>query len=180
MNCASSLFPNRIILFFLPISTFMYLWRFIFSQDQSAYFAAAKQADRSWEYINRSQILECRNWGWGCAVSFLEIHNLDIRYSVVYTGIVLEKILMGSPMYRCLSTVMCRCATPCCPATFSLAWTRYEGHHHLYWPLNPTLRLRLIRNDRSNVRGQSVYSWRMQITIIQLAVKTWKQRKRSA
>ncbi len=30
--------------------------------DRDAYFVAAKQADRSWEYINRSQMHECRNW----------------------------------------------------------------------------------------------------------------------
>ncbi len=35
------------------------------TQDWSAYLAEAKQADRSWEYINRSQIQylhECGNW----------------------------------------------------------------------------------------------------------------------
>jgi hypothetical protein len=36
--------------------------RFIYSQDRSTYFAAAKKADLSWEYINRSQIHECRDW----------------------------------------------------------------------------------------------------------------------
>ncbi len=36
--------------------------QFIYSQDQSGYFAAAKLVDRSWEYINRSQIIhECGN-----------------------------------------------------------------------------------------------------------------------
>ncbi len=34
--------------------------RFIFSHDRSTYFAPAKLADRSWEYINRSQIHDCR------------------------------------------------------------------------------------------------------------------------
>jgi hypothetical protein len=32
--------------------------RFIYSQDRSTYFAAAKLADRSWEFINRSQIYD--------------------------------------------------------------------------------------------------------------------------
>ncbi len=36
--------------------------QFINSHDRSAYFAAAKYTDRSWENINRSQIFECRNW----------------------------------------------------------------------------------------------------------------------
>ncbi len=35
--------------------------RFIYSQDRSTYFPAAEQADRSWKYINLSQIYECRN-----------------------------------------------------------------------------------------------------------------------
>ncbi len=32
--------------------------RFIYSQDRSTYFPAAEYADRSWEYINRSQTRE--------------------------------------------------------------------------------------------------------------------------
>jgi hypothetical protein len=47
--------------------------RFIYYNDWSAYFAAAKLADRSREYINRSQIHECRNGERGCAVAFLGI-----------------------------------------------------------------------------------------------------------
>jgi hypothetical protein len=35
------------------------------------------------EYINRSQIHECRNWERGRAVSFLGKRNSDFRYSVV-------------------------------------------------------------------------------------------------
>ncbi len=35
---------------------------FIYSQNQSAYLAIAKFADRSWEYINHLQIYECGNW----------------------------------------------------------------------------------------------------------------------
>jgi hypothetical protein len=36
--------------------------RFIYSHHQSAYSAAGKYVDRSWEYINRSQTHECGNW----------------------------------------------------------------------------------------------------------------------
>ncbi len=36
--------------------------RFIYSQDRSTYLATEKQTDRSWKYINLSQIYECRNW----------------------------------------------------------------------------------------------------------------------
>jgi hypothetical protein len=34
----------------------------IYSQDWSANLAAAKKTDRSWKYINRSQIHDCENW----------------------------------------------------------------------------------------------------------------------
>jgi hypothetical protein len=36
--------------------------RFIYSQDRSTYLAAEKSADRSWKYINLSEIYECKNW----------------------------------------------------------------------------------------------------------------------
>jgi hypothetical protein len=36
----------------------------IFPRSVWLYSAAGKYADRSWEYINRSQTLECRNWNW--------------------------------------------------------------------------------------------------------------------
>ncbi len=60
----------------------------IYSQDRSAYLAAAKNADRSWENINCSQIHQCGNWESKhynsvleitrpCAVSFLEIHKSE-------------------------------------------------------------------------------------------------------
>jgi hypothetical protein len=49
---------------------------------------------RSWEYIDRSQEHECRNWQRGCAVSFLRTHKSDFWYSayrpnnspLLYTG----------------------------------------------------------------------------------------------
>ncbi len=70
-----------------------------------------------------------------------------------------KKISQISTAYSCLLLFLC--AAPRCPDTFPLAYTRYEGHHHLYQPSNPTPRLRV--DDRTNVREQSVYSWRMQI-----------------
>jgi hypothetical protein len=36
--------------------------RFIYFQDRSAYSAAGKYEDQSWEYINRSQTQDCGNW----------------------------------------------------------------------------------------------------------------------
>jgi hypothetical protein len=38
--------------------------------------------DQSWEYINRSQILESRNWERGRTISFLGIFVSNFRYSV--------------------------------------------------------------------------------------------------
>ncbi len=35
---------------------------YVYSEDQSAYSAAGKYVDRSWEYIKRSQKHECGNW----------------------------------------------------------------------------------------------------------------------
>ncbi len=69
-------FQNRIIMFSLQDPTLIYICkRFIYVQDRSAYSAAGKYVDRSWEYINRSQIHECRNWDWGRAIPRKGIHN---------------------------------------------------------------------------------------------------------
>jgi hypothetical protein len=54
----------------------------IYSYAQSAYFAAAKKVDRSWEYINRFHTQECRNRERGRAVSFLGIFVSNFRDSV--------------------------------------------------------------------------------------------------
>ncbi len=81
-NCDASSFPNRIIMFCLPFLHSFICERFIFFQDRSVYFAAAKYVDRSWEYINCSQTHECRNWDWGCPISLPGIHKLYYRYSV--------------------------------------------------------------------------------------------------
>ncbi len=53
----------------------------ILNKYWSAYSAARKYVDRSREYINRSQTLECGNWDWGRAFPFLGIHKWDIRCS---------------------------------------------------------------------------------------------------
>jgi hypothetical protein len=42
------------------------------------HFAAAKYVARSWEYINYSQQYECKNWDWGHAIPFLEIHGIFV------------------------------------------------------------------------------------------------------
>jgi hypothetical protein len=42
-------------------------------------------ADRSWEYINRSQIHECRTWEQGRAVSFLGIFGFEFAGQCIYS-----------------------------------------------------------------------------------------------
>ncbi len=67
----------------VPISKFMCLWAIysLNSHDQSAYSAARKYVDPSWEYINRSQTHECGNWYWGRAIPRKGIHKWDFRCS---------------------------------------------------------------------------------------------------
>jgi hypothetical protein len=49
---------------------------FIYSHDWSSYSAGGNMyADRSWDYINRSQTHECWNWGWGRAIPRKGIHK---------------------------------------------------------------------------------------------------------
>jgi hypothetical protein len=40
-------------------------------------------ADRLWEYVNRPQIHECRNWERGRAVSFMGIFVSNFWYSAL-------------------------------------------------------------------------------------------------
>ncbi len=49
--------------------------RLIYFQDRSVYFAAATYVDRYWEYINRSQTHECRNWAETVQFLFWEYIN---------------------------------------------------------------------------------------------------------
>ncbi len=78
-------FQNRIIMFCLPVPIHSNICeRFIYFQDRSAYSAAGKYADRSWEYINGSQTHECGNWDWGRAIPRKGIHKWNFSCSVVY------------------------------------------------------------------------------------------------
>ncbi len=56
--------------------------RFIYSHDRSAYSAAGKYVNWSWDYINRSQTRECGNWDCGRAIPLLGIHKWNFRRSV--------------------------------------------------------------------------------------------------
>ncbi len=62
--------------------------RFIYYHDRSAYSAAGKNVDRSWEYINPSQTLEYGNGDWGRAVPFLGIHKSEFLCSAAVSGFV--------------------------------------------------------------------------------------------
>ncbi len=60
--------------------------RFIYSHDRSPYSAGGNMyVDRSWDYINRSQIHECWNWGWGRAIPRKGIYKGDFRCSAIST-----------------------------------------------------------------------------------------------
>ncbi len=71
-NCAALSFPKQNYNILSPNFTFMYLWAiYIFPQSE----------DRSWEYINRSQIHERGNCEQSRTVSFLGIYVSNFRYS---------------------------------------------------------------------------------------------------
>ncbi len=75
-------FQNRIIMFCLPVPHSYIGERFIYFQDRSAFSAAGKYVDRSWEYINRSQTHKCGNWDWGRAIPRKGIHKRNFSCSV--------------------------------------------------------------------------------------------------
>jgi hypothetical protein len=61
----------------------MCLWAIFIFPNRSAYSAAGKYVDRSWEYINRSQTHECGNRADAMQFLFWEIHKSDFRFSVL-------------------------------------------------------------------------------------------------
>jgi hypothetical protein len=54
--------------------------RSLYSHVWPTYFPAAEQADRSEEYINRSQKHQCRNWDCGREVPLLEIFVSNFQF----------------------------------------------------------------------------------------------------
>ena len=102
----------------------------IYSHDRYTYFAT-KQADRSWEYVNRSQIHECRNWKWGCPVSFLGIHKSDLLSSVFR----LKPLHLSG---RGKNQEKCKDATGALEKTNPWIWSliykasRLQGYNHWY------------------------------------------------
>ncbi len=69
-------------MFCLPVPTLIYLWEIIYFQDRSAYSAAGKYVDWSWEYTHRSQTNEWGNWDWGRGIPRKGIHKWDFPCSV--------------------------------------------------------------------------------------------------
>ncbi len=83
-NCAASFFLKQYYNFLSP-NSYIHSYiceRFIFFQDRSVYFAAAKYVDWSWEYLNRSQTHECGNWDWGRAIPRKGIHKWELGCSM--------------------------------------------------------------------------------------------------
>jgi hypothetical protein len=73
--------------------------QFIYSHDRSAYSAAGKYVNRSWEYINRSQTHECGHWDWGRGI--LGIHQWDFRCNAVLLKLIKGvTISCNSPIIR--------------------------------------------------------------------------------
>ncbi len=126
------------------------------------YFPAAEQADRSEEYINRSQKHECKNWDCSHAVPFLGIFASNFRYCVFAVqiqsmqaskkdGFVKRKIIHRNPRSWAPSQYW---ATPP-PPSITAFHTYYLSHSSLcvcppaclseYWrhirPGSPTLLL---------------------------------------
>ncbi len=59
----------------------MCLWAIYIFPRSICLFCCRKYVDRSWEYINRSQTHECRNWDWGSPVLRKGIHKWNFRCS---------------------------------------------------------------------------------------------------
>jgi hypothetical protein len=66
----------------VPNYTFMRLWVIYIFPRLVCLFCWRKFVHQSWDYINRSQTHECRNWGWGRAIPRKGIHKWDFRCSV--------------------------------------------------------------------------------------------------
>ncbi len=82
----NSYFQNRIIMFCLPVPTTYICKKFIYFQDRSAYSAAGKYVNRSWECINGSQTHECGNWDWGRVIPRKGIHKWNFPCSAAGEG----------------------------------------------------------------------------------------------
>jgi hypothetical protein len=90
-----------------PVSTFMCLWAIYIVPGSVYIFPPAEKADRSWEYINRSQMHECGNWDWDPDIPFLGIFVSKFRYFVfaVYWPAKLHKLAESIPLNHFLGSL---------------------------------------------------------------------------
>ncbi len=123
VNVQSHYFQNRIIMFCLPIPNSYICDRFIYFQDRSVYFAAAKYEEGSW-------------WDWSCTISCLGIHKLNFRYSPGSKHLWVE-IPRGCPDLGVfiISPKLWTQACPTCSPTFSCVFsnTRFDVLRCVYW-----------------------------------------------
>ncbi len=89
-------------MFCLPNPTLIYLWEIFIFPGSVCLFWCRKYVDRSWEYINRSQIHECGNWDWGRAIPRKGIHKWDLLCSVAYPVALFfsQEIIYFKPLSR--------------------------------------------------------------------------------
>jgi hypothetical protein len=82
-NCAASLFPEQNYNVLSPsfYTHIISVDRFMYFQDRSVYFAAAKLCGHILGKY-KSLTHECMNWDWGRAIPFLRIHKFDFWYSL--------------------------------------------------------------------------------------------------
>ncbi len=84
-----------------------------------------------YNYLNRSQTHECRNWDWGRTIPSLGIHQLDFRYSVLAAD--QQSCILGSKLQA--------------------DWPYNRGGHQ--WPGNS--RLDRPASNRSVTQNQAIY-----------------------
>ncbi len=93
-------------------------------------------ADRSWEYINRSQIHECRNWEQGRAVSFLGIFVSNFRHSafaVCWLAGVCKSITVGADKGGSIRSCNATCKWSVSPKlSIVLSWM-LQGIQRINW-----------------------------------------------
>ncbi len=76
------------------ISTFMPQWVFYIFPRSVCLFCWRKYVDQSWAYINRSQTLECGNWGWGRAIPRKGIPTVSGIFVAVWSGSMEKEIVL--------------------------------------------------------------------------------------
>jgi hypothetical protein len=79
---SKQIFPEKEYQGLSPNFHIMCLWANYIFPRWSCRFCWRKYVDRSWEYINRSQTHECRNWGWGRAIPRKGIYKRNYLCSV--------------------------------------------------------------------------------------------------